>query len=363
MAGSSADKTEAPTPKRKREARKKGQIPKSQEITMWTQLLVVSLVLKFTVSKAASVFTGLADQIGDAMDNPEPGMALGLFGRAILDGGLLVLPIAGAMAAIGILSTISQGGVVVSGSQIKPKAERINPAKGLKRTFSAQGAWEAGKVTAKVAVLAFVSWGPLWKTTSAIVGAGSPHPFGVFRDIGASALAMIRNVAIAGLVLGAVDYGITRRKVMKGMRMTKAEVKQEHRQSEGDPQMKAQIRSRQQQMSRNRMMAAVADSTVVVVNPTHVAVALKYDQASGAPTVVAKGKGEVAARIRARAEENGVPIVRDVPLARAIESTCKLGQEIPAELYEAVARLLAFVFTLARTPGMGGVLTAPAAGR
>jgi flagellar biosynthetic protein FlhB len=143
------------------------------------------------------------------------------------------------------------------------------------------------------------------------------------------------------------------------MRMTKEEVRQEARQSEGDPKMKAQIRGRQAQMSRNRMMAAVADATVVVVNPTHIAVALEYDQASGAPTVVAKGRGEIAARIRARAEEHGVPVVRDVPLARAIESTCEIGQEIPSELYEAVARLLAFVFTLARNPGLGGVLTAP----
>ena len=359
MAKSASERTEAPTPKRKKEARKKGQIPKSQDITTWAQVLVAGLVLKLTVTNGSKVFTELVTQVGRAMENPEPGVALGIFGGSLLDGALLCAPIAGAMGIVGVLSAIGQGGIVVNGGNIKPKAERINPGKGLKRLFSPQGAWQAGKVLLKSAVLAFVCWGPMWETTQAVVGAGDPELLGVVGDIGSSALDMIRNVALAGLVLGAVDYGITRRKVNKGMRMTKDEVKQESRQSEGDPQMKAQIRGRQQQMSRNRMMSAVADATVVVVNPIHVAVALKYDQATGAPTVVAKGKGDIATRIRARAEENGVPIVRDIPLARAIESTCDLGQEIPAELYEAVARLLAFVFTLARTPGLGGILTAP----
>jgi flagellar biosynthetic protein FlhB len=354
------DKTEAPTPKKKREARKKGQIAKSPDITMWAQILVAGVVLKFTVTKAAHVFSDLLDQIGNTMRHPEPGVAMGLFGEALLDSAILCAPLAGAMAVVGVIGAIAQGGVVVNGGAIKPKAERINIAKGLKRQFSMQSVWQATKTLLKTAVLTYVCWGPLWNTTKAIVGVGQPDIGSVFLDIGVSASGMIQKVAVAGLILGALDYAIARRKINKGMRMTKHEVKQEARQSEGDPQMKAQIRSRQQQISRNRMMAAIADSTVVVVNPTHVAVALKYDQATGAPTVVAKGRCETAARIRARAEEHGVPIVRDVPLARAIESTCALGQEIPSELYEAVARLLAFVFTLSRAPGMGGVLTAPA---
>jgi flagellar biosynthetic protein FlhB len=328
---------------------------------MWAQLLVAGLVLKLTVTKSSHVFSDLLEKIGASMQQPEPGTALGLFGQALLDGMLICAPLAGAMCAIGIIGTIGQGGVVVNGKAIKPKAERLNLAKGLKRQFSKQNAWQAIKVLVKTAVLTFVCWGPMWDTTQAIVGSGQADVVSIFRDVGGSASTMIRNVAMAGLVLGAVDYGIARRRIMKGMRMTKKEVQDEGRQSEGDPKVKAEIRRRQQAISRNRMMSAIGDATVVIVNPTHVAVALKYDQQSGAPTVVAKGKGDIAAKIRAKAEEHGVPIVRDVPLARALESTCDIGQEIPGELYEAVARLLAFVFTLARNPGLGGVLTAPGA--
>jgi flagellar biosynthetic protein FlhB len=147
---------------------------------------------------------------------------------------------------------------------------------------------------------------------------------------------------------------------MKQLRMSKQEIKEEHRQAEGDPFVKSSIRARQQALSRNRMLSEVATSTVVMVNPTHVAVALRYQPGSGAPLVVAKGKGEVAARIRAEAEKHGVPIVRHPPLARALESACKLGTEIPRELYEAVAHLLAFVFSLGER-AKGRVLTAPGA--
>jgi flagellar biosynthetic protein FlhB len=141
--------------------------------------------------------------------------------------------------------------------------------------------------------------------------------------------------------------------------MTRREVKEEHKQSEGDPQLKGAIRSRQLAMSRNRMMSEVAKADVVLVNPTHVAVALRYDPARGAPRVVAKGAGAVAARIRERAGEHRVPMVEDVPLARALHAQCDLGQEIPGELYEAVARVLAFVMALRRRGSAGGTHRVP----
>jgi flagellar biosynthetic protein FlhB len=162
-------------------------------------------------------------------------------------------------------------------------------------------------------------------------------------------MGLIRSTALAGLALAAADYAFQRRRVKKGMMMTKQEVKEEYRQSEGDPMTRQRIRQRQVEMSRNRMMAAVAVSSVVVVNPTHIAVALEYSAELGAPRVVAKGQGHIAARIREEAEKHNVPIVRDVPLARTLHAACKLGQTIPADLYEAVARLLAFVFSMKRT--------------
>jgi flagellar biosynthesis protein FlhB len=160
--------------------------------------------------------------------------------------------------------------------------------------------------------------------------------------------------AAAGLLMAAADYGYQRRSVMKQLRMTPREIKDETRQTEGDPMVKQAIRSRQVAMSRNRMLAAVAAADVVVVNPTHYAVALRYESGKGAPRVVAKGADALAAKIRERARENAVPIVEDKPLTRLLYRVCELEDEIPAELYVAVARILAFVMAL-RRPGVGPV--------
>jgi flagellar biosynthetic protein FlhB len=261
-----------------------------------------------------------------------------------------------------VVGNLAQVGFVASLHGIKPKVERINPFKGIKRLFSPQSAWEAGKVLIKTSVLAFVAWGPLSEITATLVGAGRLPFAETVAVVAVTGLDLVRNTALAGLVLAAVDYGLQRRRVTKQLKMTKQEVKDEHRQSEGDPSLKGQIRQRQLEMSRNRMMAEVATASAVVVNPTHVAVAIRYDPTTGAPRVVAKGKGLVAARIRAEAERHGVPLVRDVALARTLVKVCDLGAEIPVELYEAVARILAFVFALKRKGGMtGGVLPAPPA--
>ncbi|MDQ1566586.1 MAG: flagellar biosynthesis protein FlhB, partial [Actinomycetota bacterium] len=183
----------------------------------------------------------------------------------------------------------------------------------------------------------------------ALAGGGRVPAAQVMTQVAGATMALIRSTALAGLALAAADYAFQRRRVKKGMKMTKQEVKEEYRQSEGDPMTRQRIRQRQVEMSRNRMMAAVAVSSVVVVNPTHYAVALEYRPEFGAPRVVAKGQGHIAARIREEAEKHNVPIVRDVPLARTLHAACKVGQTIPADLYEAVARLLAFVFSLKRT--------------
>jgi flagellar biosynthesis protein FlhB len=146
-------------------------------------------------------------------------------------------------------------------------------------------------------------------------------------SVGATAtLNLIRSTALAGLALAALDYGFQRRRVRKGVMMTRQQVRDEYRQSEGNPMTRSRIRQRQVDMSRNRMMAAVAVSSVVVVNPTHIAVALEYRAELGAPRVVAKGQGHIAARIREEAEKHNVPVVRDVPLARTLHAACKLGQ-------------------------------------
>jgi flagellar biosynthetic protein FlhB len=159
------------------------------------------------------------------------------------------------------------------------------------------------------------------------------------------------------MVIAALDFLVERRKVNKGMMMSLDEIKREHRQSEGDPYQKGALRRRQRELSRNRMMASVATADVVIVNPTHVAVALKYEPGAGAPTVVAKGAGVIAAKIREEAEKHHLPMVTDIPLARTLYAACEVGQEIPVDLYDAVARILAFVMALRRKQSFGGTHT------
>jgi len=178
--------------------------------------------------------------------------------------------------------------------------------------------------------------------------------------VGLAAAGLLRWGIAAGVGLAILDVVVVMRRNRKQTRMSLKEVKDENKRSEGDPLLKGAIRSKQMSMSRNRMMAAVADADVVLVNPTHVAVALRYEPGTGAPRVVAKGAGHVAARIRAKAGEHKVPMVEDVPLARALHGACELGQEVPEYLYTAVARVLAFVMALRRRGAAAGQHRMPA---
>lgn len=355
------DKTEAPTPKKKKEARKKGQIPKSAEVVTWLQVLVASFLLEMTVHRAATALRGVMAHVQDAIARPEQGVALALFGDALKDAVLAVLPLTGAMMGIGIAGHVAQTSGFASLSMLAPKPERINPLKGFKRLVSPQGLWHGAKSLLKVGALVLVVWPPLHGLTVSLVSSGRLELLNVAGQVAQATLRIARNTAAVGLLLAAVDYGLQRRRVHKGMKMTKQEVRDEHRQSEGDPHVRGQIRQRQLAIGRNRMIAAVATADVVIVNPTHVAVALRYEQGRGAPRLVAKGKDAVAQRIREEAAAHGVPLVRDVPLARTLEATVRLNDEIPTALYDAVAKVLAFLTQLRTSRAFGGVLQLPQA--
>jgi flagellar biosynthetic protein FlhB len=192
------------------------------------------------------------------------------------------------------------------------------------------------------------------------VAAGNQLPLAsVLGTVGTTALTATREAAVVGLLIAAMDYAVVRQRTMKSMRMSKQDIKDEHKSAEGDPHVKGQIKSRQMQMARNRMMAEVQNADVVIVNPTHVAVALAYDPAKGAPRVLAKGADHVATRIRELAEEHRIPMVVDVPLARTMYRSVELGAEIPPELYNAVARVLAFVLSLRSRGSVAGVHRLP----
>ncbi|HEV7689091.1 MAG TPA: EscU/YscU/HrcU family type III secretion system export apparatus switch protein [Acidimicrobiia bacterium] len=345
----SSDKTEQPTAKKKRDARRDGNLARSPEVVAWAQMLAAGVLLPASFSLGTHSLRQVMTQVGVAITRPDVDASVRLMATALTGGLLAVAPLAIGMVAVGLVGNFAQIGFAFSGKALKPKFDRISPKKGLKRLLSPHSAWEAGKAAVKLLVLTAVAWPGVSHLGAALAGGGRVPAAQVMTQVAGATMGLIRSTALAGLALAAADYAFQRRRVKKGMMMTKQEVKEEYRQSEGDPMTRQRIRQRQVEMSRNRMMAAVAVSSVVVVNPTHIAVALEYSAELGAPRVVAKGQGHIAARIREEAEKHNVPIVRDVPLARTLHAACKLGQTIPADLYEAVARLLAFVFSLKRT--------------
>lgn len=361
MAQSDGDKTEAPTPKRRREARKEGQIPKTQELGMWLQILVASIGLQLTASRAHDGLLELTGEIQTISAEPDPVRALGVFGRGL---GLVltsVLPLAVVMTVVGVVALATQTGLVLATKAAKPKLSKINPLPGLKRLVQPQGLWQGAKSVIKLVVLGAASWQPVLGITQDILDAGDTSIIAVGSAVGAASLSLARTVAVVGLALALADYAFQRWSIGKKLKMSKKEIRDEHRSAEGDPLLKGQIRRRQQDMSRNRMLAGVADASVVIVNPTHIAVAIRYEAGTGAPRVVAKGKGLIADRIREEAGKHFVPIVRDIPLARTLEKACRIDQTIPPDLYEAVARLLAFVMQVGRRAALlGGVLENPA---
>lgn len=359
MSDKGGDKTEAPTPKRKREARKEGQIPKSAEIGTWSAMLATTFLVELTVGLSADRMVDLVSDAVQVIEQPEVGPALALLGDGLVSGTVALAPLATGLAVLGLIVNLAQVGWAPSGKPIEPKLERVNPFKGLKRLFSPHSLWEGAKTLLKVVILAAIAYRAVLGIVPVLVAGGRQDVATMIPVVGGSAISMARSVSFAGLGLALVDYGMQRRKIAKSMKMTKQEVRDEHRQSEGDPHMRGAIRSKQMSMSRNRMMSEVTNADVILVNPTHVAVALKYDAARGAPRVVARGAGPVAMRIREVADDAGIPMVQDIPLARAIFRACELGDEIPAELYDAVARVLAFIFALDRRGAARGLHRLP----
>ena len=352
--GPGGEKTEKPTPQRLKKARKEGQIPRTQELGTWLGVATASVLLPMTVGAGFESVQKLFVQIRSVAKNPEPAALSILMEQALTAFMTAVLPLALAMMVVGTVASASQGGVTFATKSMKPTLKKFNPFPGIKRMFGTQGLWEAAKALIKTAALGAVVVITSDRAQQLVSSAGALPLSAVADTFTASAILMFRVVAITGLVIAVADYVVVRMKMMKKLKMSKYEITQEHKQSEGDPHMKAHRRGVQLSMSRNRMMSEVADADVLLVNPTHVAVALKYDAAKGAPRVVAKGAGEVAAKLRALAEEARVPLVQDIPLARALHASCDLGQEVPPQLFTAVARVLAFVMHLGSRGVRGG---------
>ncbi|MDQ2678143.1 MAG: EscU/YscU/HrcU family type III secretion system export apparatus switch protein [Actinomycetota bacterium] len=317
MAKDRDQKTEDQSAKRKKESRKKGQVAKSPTLVSWTSLLFATFFLPSVVSRVGDVVTQGVRGIETITARPEPGVLLEQAGQVARGAFMALVPLLLAAMLWGIVGNLAQVGFVFATDPIKPKFERINPGAGLKRLVSIKTLWETGKQVLTLAVILVVAVPSVLAMSRRMLG--STWALGpALSEVGSSLLSLVQLVAVVGTLIGVADFAWQRFNLKRDSRMTKQEVKQETRESEGDPHVKAKLRQNGMAMSRNRMLASVGEADVVITNPTHFAVALEYEPTRGAPRVVARGADGMAQRIRRAAEDAGVPVVESPPLARTL---------------------------------------------
>ncbi|MCW5730724.1 MAG: flagellar biosynthesis protein FlhB [Alphaproteobacteria bacterium] len=357
-----ASKTEEPTSNRLDDARQKGQIAHSQEVNHWFMIAAITLAAA-TMSGwvGTDIFGRLRALMEAAHDMPlEPeGMAalLAALARSV---GLALLPVIALLAAAALLGNMVQHPVGIAAERIKPQLKRLSPLAGLKRIFSARGISEFVKGILKLCLVGAVGTWLVWPRLDSIPQMVTADPVGIMRLVLELSLTFLAGVAAVLAFIAGADLLYQKWEHRKGLRMSRQEIKDEIKQSEGDPQIKARIRALRLERSRRRMMAAVPGADVVVTNPTHFAVALKYEmEKMGAPRVVAKGQDLIAFAIRELAGKHRVPVVENPPLARALFAACDIDQEIPTEHYKAVAEIISYVMRLkgARLPARGRMAT------
>ncbi|MBU0630551.1 MAG: flagellar biosynthesis protein FlhB [Candidatus Margulisbacteria bacterium] len=348
--GEGGDKTEEPTPHRLREAREKGQVAKSREVTTAVLLLLSYYVLRwlgeFMFKNLAEVTQAILQLIPEAKE-----FNMGFAGYVLLLGLRAVLFVLGPIFGItfigSFLAEAAQTGFVFSGEALTPKLEKLNPLEGFKKMFGMQGIVELIKSILKIVVVFYIAWSAMKDDFPYIIVLMETHPWQALTLGGTIAYRIAIRVGMFYIIIALFDYFYRRWEYMRNLKMTKQEIKEEYKRLEGDPQVKQRIRDLQRQAAHQRMMGSVPQADVVVTNPTHIAVALKYDTARmKAPVVLAKGERKNAEAIRNLAEAHEITIVENVELARSLYKTVKVNQEVPADLYQAVAEVLAYVYKI-----------------
>ncbi len=345
MSDSDAEKTEAPTPKKREEASTEGKVPRSQELTTALLLVTAALVLKQLGPGLGhtliEIFGSSLAGAGADLDRASAVMLIQHTGwQALLALGLLLASIGGAALAIGA----AQARGTWSTKALAPKWSRISPMENGKRMVGSQPWADLAKSLLKLGLVSGVVYSVLRSAWGDILALAQQSPLGVLEVVQRYGVKLLLTAGLSYLVLAAMDYAYQLWQFEKSLKMSKEEVKQEMKQSEGDPMIKARRRSAARQLARRQMFTEVPKADVVIANPTHIAIAIRYDPAiAPAPIVVAMGKRKVAEKIKKLAFESGVPVIENRPLARALIASARLGQLIPVELYAAVAEILAFV--------------------
>ncbi|MBM3278002.1 MAG: flagellar biosynthesis protein FlhB [Candidatus Handelsmanbacteria bacterium] len=345
------ERTEQATPRRREEARNQGQVARSSELCSVAILLAGLLALSGLgayMYRALAQFTTrmLTDGFTIQLDLANaPAYILDWAGLTTQVAAPLII----VLAAVALLINFAQVGAIVTGKPLEPKFNRISPLSGIKRLFSARGLVELIKGLFKIAIILYITYLTIGGEAANYIRFLDMEVGQIFAVSGELVLKLGYRILLAMLVLSVLDYAFQRWEFEKNLRMSRQEIKEEFKQQEGDPQVRARVRSLQREMARRRMMEDVPRADVVVTNPTHLAIALRYDpKEMAAPQVVAKGQRLMAQRIKEMARQAGVPLVEDKPLARALFKAVQVGDTVPEELFKAVAQVLAYVYQLKR---------------
>lgn len=353
--GPGGEKTEPATAKKLEDARKKGQVAKSKEVANALGLLSMFVLMKIWVGTLGTqfleVFHTVYSKMPDAVVNwngylPERDMFI-IFQEMLMEMLLLMVPVFLVAMAAAVLADIVQVKWQITTDPLKPKFSKLNPINGFKRIISPSSLVELAKSILKLLLIGYVVYDYLSDKWNLLFFLYDFTLLQAIELVGELVIDLGIRIAAVYIVIALADYIYQKRKFAKDMRMTKQEVKDEYKQQEGDPKVKGKIRQKMQEVSRRRMMQSLPQADVVITNPTHYAVAIKYDPAiADAPIVLAKGEDYLAQKIKEVARENSIEIVENKPLARMLYANVEVGQVVPPELYQAVAEVLAFVYHL-----------------
>jgi len=344
------NRTEKPTPKRRKEAREKGQIARSTDLTSAAVLMGGILAMVVTAPTMLDRYSEIVrvglSQSGDTHMASRAGIS-DLFSWGVTSMLQIVAPVAVTALAAGLIANVVQNRPAITTAALGPQWNRIDPRSGFKRLFGVRALFEGGKTIVKTSVVAVAAFVAIWPRMHDLGQLAGAPPGEIMSQLAGSVMTLALYVCVAFLLIGIIDFTWQRYQHEKSLKMTKEEVRQESRQSDLAPEVRGAIRRRQFARARQRMIADVATADVVVTNPTHFAVALRYDGSRPAPEMVAKGVDLVAAAIRKAAEDAGVPVLQNPPLARALHKEVEIGQMIPDSFFAAVAEVLAFVYRTA----------------
>lgn len=344
--GQSGEKTEKPTQKRVDDARKKGTVAKSVDLSGALSILAILLIMPLVAQQFG---TSMIQAFKAALQAPptelSPQTSLSAAWLSLQPGVIALAAVLGCAVIVGVSVGFAQVGVKLTPEALTPKFEILDPMKGMKRLFSKRSLFEAGKALFKGLVFSWMAYTAIRDAYPSLMKLVWAHPSELAAVVGGLVVTIGTRIAAVWLVLAIVDYFFQRFQTTKELMMTKDELKREFKEQEGSPEVKHARMQRMRELSKGRGMDAVKTADVIVTNPTHYAVALKYDRENmHAPMVVAKGVDYMALRIREAAEANKIPIVPNPPLARALYKQCEAGDYVPRDLFASVAEVLAFVY-------------------